>query len=265
MYTSKTSTEFKTESTKKCKCLINYKKNNCEFKLSLMNDTEGYYAKGTQLFSNSELDKVAYIQTSWDLASYFKIKDCLKSKILLHNLSTWGNGFIAQTTENGVKIADATTQEHQHFLGRQIFWLKEGWFEIALNSVFNIKTCLNNYLKLGAFSFTLGRGISLGDAYAVSPGILGFYEDDLVDQYAFGILLNGGLIKDKLDYYLYYGLLENKSDKFENVNKKIYANAIGKKEHPQRGFGKIDFVIATKLLWTVINSVSQIRFKSLWN
>jgi hypothetical protein len=133
--------------------------------------------------------------------------------------------------------------------------MREGWIDIGLNEAFGCPNEVNkHFLTLGAFSFKLGRGIALGDAYAVSPGLLGFYSNNVIDQYAPGILAHGDIRKGKLTYDIYLALLENLSDSFDNVNEEIYSMQIRRgREHPQRGFGKLNYVIASRLIFTLLN------------
>lgn len=236
--------------------LFEYKVGNSEFSFGMKDKSEAFYGRSVQLFSPSTLDQVFYFQTTWDLRSKVNICQIVKSSIEVRNKYRWGNpNSIAQTTEMAIKAGDAVLGSHKHFLGRQIFWMREGWLEILLNDAFRFDFCLDQYLKFGVFPFELGRGISLGFAYATSPGLLGFYSSNIVDQYAPGILLHGDLVKDKLDYDFYYALLENKADSFDAVNEKIYTNRIGRSSTPARGWEKINYLIAARLKWYIENPV----------
>ena len=57
----------------------------------------------------------------------------------------------------------------------------------------------NHSFTVGAFPFELGRGISLGAAYAIGPGPLGFYSDGMIDQFAFGFKFSGEIVPDVLN------------------------------------------------------------------
>lgn len=227
---------------------------------SLKNRTEAFYSKGVQLLSPSPLDQVVFTQTTWDLRTDASIGDAIKSLLVIRHKGRWGNpNTIARTTTETIKIADAVTGAHNHFVGKQILWVREGWVDILLNEVF----CLNNlkhkhYLTFGEFSFRLGRGIALGDAYAVSPGLLGFYSNNVIDQYAPGLLLHGNL-RENIKYDVYLGILENLSDSFDNVNEQIYAMQIGKRKCPQRGFGKLNYVFASRLFFYLLTKERDCR------
>ena len=232
------------------KALLEYCYNGNKFRLALKNKTEGFYGRSLQLFSDSELDQVLFSQSTWDLKFSAYLGRSLKSEIGFRNRARWGNfNSTNHVTDNTVKLVDAVTGNHKHALGKLLFWMREGWIEVLLNDAFNIDACNEHYFKLGAFPFKLGRGISLGDAYAVAPGLLGFYSNNVIDQFAFGTLLHGGIIKDQLHYDIYAEVVENQSDSFDNVVAKIYSQEIGRKLNPSRGFGSINFIIASRLVW----------------
>ena len=97
----------------------------------------------------------------------------------------------------------------------------------------------------------MGRGIALGSAYGVSPGLLGFYTDNVIDQFASGILFSGDIVKDQLSYHIYASMLENQSDKLDNNLYPSFAGEIGKRKTPWRGFGRINLLFASKLNWKI--------------
>lgn len=228
-----------------------------EFLLKCRN--EAFYGRSLELFSPSSLDQVFYAQTVIDgiiKASF--LDGALRSKVALRTKSRWGNPTtIARTTESDFKVTDVIIGKHKHFLGKLFIWMREGWAEIRLNDAFQLCTSREHYLKLGAFPFELGRGISLGEAYAVSPGLLGFYSNEVIDQYAFGALAHGDIIHDKLTYDLYLAVLRNESDTFSNVTAKVFAQEIGKRENPWRGFGKINYAFASRFDWWIRNAFNS--------
>ncbi len=230
--------------------LLELEKDSYKFKLSFKNRTETFYGRSLELFSPSQLDQVLYWQSTWDLKFSTSVGKCIRSDVVLRNKARWGNiNSINHVTENEVKLKDAVTGKHKHALGKLFFWMREGWVEFLINDAFNIQAQNRHYLKVGAFPFKLGRGISLGEAYAVSAGLLGFYSNNVIDQYAFGVLCHGDLVKDKLSYDIYGAILENQSDSFNNVNDKVFAMEIGRRDTPARGFGHINFLFASKLDW----------------
>jgi len=217
---------------------------------------EAFYSRSLQLFSPSKLDQVIYAQATFDVKTEVILGKSLKSMLTIRHKSIWGDpNTIAKTTKNPVKIAGDVLGDHNHFLGKQVFWMREGWVDISLNDAFSFESCNRHYLTVGAFSFKIGRGISLGDAYAVTPGLLGFYSNNVVDQYAYGVLSHGDFVKDWLNYDFYISILEDLSDNFENVNEKIYDMEIGKRRTmgASRGFGKLNYIIAGRLIATLLH------------
>ncbi|MDR3646355.1 MAG: hypothetical protein P4L22_02315 [Candidatus Babeliales bacterium] len=223
-----------------------------KFSIGLKNRTEAFYARSTRLLSGSPLDQVVYPQTTIEVSIYAETEEAVKAQLILRNKSRWGNpNSIAQTTESPVKLVDGEFGTHKHFLGRQIVWVKECWAEILLNKAFELPAKKEHTWKMGLFPFELGRGISLGSAYAVSPGLIGFFNSNIIDQFAPGSLIHGTICEDKLKLYydFYVAVLDNKSDSFDVVNSKIYAQEIGRRDNPYRGFGKINYLIAGKVDW----------------
>ncbi len=170
----------------------------------------------------------------------------------IRNKGVWGNPeSIASTTDAETKIVDAVGRRHKHAFPRHIFWMREAWIEFALSEFMGLSFMNSHIFKIGLFPFELGRGIALGDAYAVGPEILGFYSDSAVDQYAPGALFYGEILKDRLSYDLYTAILQNRSTSLSETGAAILGQEYGKRETPQRGSGKINFLIAGRLNWEV--------------
>ena len=234
--------------------LVSVRKDGNTFDLSYTNRTEVFYAKSLTLFSKSSLDQIFYVQTAHDLDFASSINNkAIESFLSIRNKGRWGNATsIARTTVSSVKLGDIVAGAHRHALPRQIVWIREGWVDLCLNKTFNIQLPVEQHFRFGMFSFQLGRGISLGSAYAVSPGILGFFTDAAIDQYAYGALFNGDIVnncKNRLSYDIYTAILENQSDKVINNLTQVLAQEIGKADRPWRGFGKINFIVASRLNW----------------
>lgn len=230
-----------------------------KFSIGIKNRTETFYGKSTKLLSGNDLDQIIYPQTTIEVSVFAQTEKAVKGQVILRNKSRWGNpNSIAQTTESPIKLVDAELGSHKHFIGRQIVWVKECWAEILLNKVFEIPSFTEHTWKLGLFPFELGRGISLGSAYAVSPGLIGFFNSNIIDQFAPGSLIHGNLCEEKLklSYDLYVAILDNKSDSFDVVNAKVYSQEIGRQKNPYRGFGKINYLLAGKLDW-IIESIFE--------
>lgn len=219
-----------------------------EFEVALKNRVEIFYSKNCELFSGSPLDQVLWAQGIWDLKTKAKIGKMVESYIVLRNKSRWGSpDSIAKTSSTPIRLADATFGDHSHYLSKQIFWLREGWVDINLNNTIGVDTCGIQHFKTGLFPFELGRGIVLGPAYAVSAGLLGFYADSTIDQNAPGFLLYGDLVKNRVSYDMYLGILRNWTDNFGRVNEKIYLSEADPEWNGSRGFGHVNFVYAMRL------------------
>ncbi len=221
-----------------------------EFTMGLKTRLEYLYGKNCNMFSGSPLDQTMFMQGIWDLKTKAKIGKFLESYLTIRNKYLWGSpDSIANTSTNTLKLADAKIGEHSHFLSKQIFWLREGWVDINLNHTIGVDTEGAQHFKTGLFPYELGRGISFGSAYAVSPGLLGFYADAVVDQNTPGFLLYGDLVKDRVLYDIYLGILHNDSDNFGRVNEKIYLQQKDPSWYGARGFGHVNFALATRLFW----------------
>jgi len=167
-------------------------------------------------------------------------------ELTLRNKGVWGNPTsIASSDIAPVKLGDVVFGEHSHPLNRHYVWIREFWIQASLNEMLNLNFYNNHFMTAGFFSFELGRGVALGDAYAVDHDILGFYSPNAVDQYAPGIKLSGTLDYDEdLAYDLYVAILHNKSDTFANVNQKILGQQYEHRFKQERGFGKINWLTA---------------------
>lgn len=235
--------------------LVSIRCDNSKFDLEYKNRTEAFYSRSLNLFSDSQLDQIFYAQTINDFNFSADISDSsLMSLVSLRNKSRWGNpNSIARTAVSTVKISDAVVGAHSHTIPRQILWIREGWVDLSFNKIFDVKSEGGQNFRFGSFPFELGRGIALGSAYAVSPGILGFYTDNIIDQYANGILFYGDILKDRLSYSVYTAILENQSDKLDNNLFPAFAQQIGKRDDPWRGFGRINSLFAVKIDWKIHN------------
>ena len=172
---------------------------------------------------------------------------------VLRNKGVWGNPeSVAITGESTIKDIESITGIHAHPIMRHVVWYRELWMELVLNDVFRMPFQNKHTFTMGFFPFALGRGIALGASYAVDPDFLGYYSPNAVDQYAPGFLFSGSLIKDYLDYDLYAAITQNRSDSFNSVNAQILGQITdngGKRCNPARGFGKINYIVAARLMW----------------
>lgn len=179
--------------------------------------------------------------------------------VTFRNRSVWGNPeSIAQTTETNLKILEAVFGAHRHFVAKHMVWIRELWLNFCINNAFGLDFRHKYFFTLGSFPFELGRGISLGSAYAVGPRVLGFFSDNVVDQYAFGFKLSGDIYADCLSQDLYLAVLQNKGDNLGNTGAKIRGQEFGRKLRPMRGPGKIEHVVAGRLKWFPVKGESTL-------
>jgi len=225
------------------------------------------------LNNNNSADRIFYFRHSLDLkldASYGRDKyghDIIYTRFAPRNKAVWGDPkSYLQTTDSSIKALEVVSGPHHHFNPRLFFWIREVWIELDLNDVFNWHTLSRHTFTLGAFRFQLGRGIALGNAYAVGPGVLGFYTDSAVDQYAFGGKLSGDIIENRFTYDLYGAILENKTSNISDTAERILGQEYGCRMLPERGFGKINFVVAGCLNWTAVNipNYCRVTFEPYW-
>lgn len=227
------------------------------YELSGFFKPEMFYGKNISLLNNNNCyDKILFWRHIVDvnLDIVYTSKDCnykaVELKGTMRNRGMWGNPrSIASTTITPVKLSESVFGLHDHAIPRHIVWIRELWFEMDLGDALHLSLPTRQTFTLGAFKFELGRGIALGSAYAVGPEILGFYSDDIVDQYAFGGKLSGDIIEKKLSYDLYAAILNNRSGTLGDTGEHIYGAKYGHLFYPERGFGIVTFLTAGRLKW----------------
>lgn len=248
------------------------KKADAEMVISGKYRPENFYGKNLTFLNNcNDLDKVFYFRHTLDInvdATYGKERfgyDAAQFKFTLRNKGIWGNtASIAPTSEATVREVDENFGAHRHGLGKHVIWIREAWLKASWNAIFKTDQHQKHSFILGFFPFRLGHGIALGDAFAVNPGLLGFYTENNVDQYAPGFLLTGEIIPDRLQYDIYGAIFEDKADSLSNNADPVYAQKFGctpplhaGRDNPARGFGDVNWLIAGRLQ-AVIYSDSRI-------
>lgn len=222
---------------------------------------EGLYGKNTEFLNNANegLDQtIVPARHTFDVNALYTYGldvygySLVTFKTTIRNKANWGALDIVPTDKVAVPIEGALTGEHSHTLNRNLLWIREISIELALGEMFNINFVNNHTLTAGFFPFELGRGISLGAAYATDPDMIGFYSPNAVDQFAPGVKLSGTLDSDDaLTYDLYASILSNRSDILANVRKPTLKQEYAHQFHPYRGFGYINWLCAGRLQWHV--------------
>ena len=222
---------------------------------------ESFFGKNYSGFNKyNEADATFFARHTLDVSALYTYgigildKGTISFKGTIRNKTPWGSeDGIAKTTSSSFKINEVVTGEHSHALPRNIFWIRELYTEIDISKIIGLEYELNHTIKLGAFSYQLGRGIALGNAFAVGSESLGFYSDSAVDRFAYGMLISNEIIKDTLKHDLYVALLQNKSGSTTDTNAKILGQEYGRLQTPQRGFGSCHFLVSGAFKWNVFN------------
>jgi hypothetical protein len=236
--------------------------NDVDFVFSGVFKPETFYGKNINWLNNdNDFDKSYYSRHVLDLtADFIYGMQTYNTRIIeflfqLRNKGVWGNPeSIANTTFSDVKILNAIKGSHRHGFPRHIFWIRQLWLQFDLASATNLPFKNKHTFTLGSFPFQLGRGIALGDAYAVGPEILGFWADSAIDQYAFGAKFSGDIFKKILSYDLYTAILQNNSTGLSDTEKTVLAQEFGGITNPERGFGKVNYIVAARLNWTAFDN-----------
>jgi hypothetical protein len=188
----------------------------------------------------------------------------IKLGIDLRSRTTWGKPQEVGTTSTVIteKTALGTIEfgSHNHTIGIPIVYLRGADLTLDINELFfNLpSTYPHQHLKLGFFPLEIGRGISLGAAYLVSPEVLSYAPVDVIQEFAPGFLLYGDLLKNEaLHYRLYLGIIKNLSGSTNDVHKKTRANQYGMEFFPYRGSGMFNIVSALQVDWQCLSDANQ--------
>lgn len=236
--------------------------NDFEYIFSGVFKPETFYGKNVNWLNNdNDFDKMYFSRHALDLTIDLlygaktygeKVAEFL---FQLRNKGIWGNPeSIASTTFSDIKVLDAIKGTHKHGFPRHVFWIRQLWLQFNLNQATGLPFKNIHTFTIGAFPFQLGRGIALGDAYAVGPEILGFWSDGAIDQYAFGAKFSGELFPKILSYDLYTAILQNNSGSIADTEKTVLAQEFSGLTNPQRGFGKVNYIVAGRFNWSVFDN-----------
>lgn len=233
---------------------LTYKKDKFLFDFGFENKMEAFYEKNGDYLSGNWADQTFYCRSTWDFTSHAKVGDVWKSKVTLRNKANWGTTRAVETTQETVRLIDVDLPQHSHGFNRLVPWFRKAWVKFSLNDAFDINADCRHYLKIGIFPYEVGRGISLGSAYAVTPGFLGFFTDNSIDQFAWGALWHGDLCKKyNFTYDVYGSIVESQCDSIKRTTETIYTNCLncGSK---YRGFGHMNFILAGRSQFVMFNT-----------
>ncbi len=220
------------------------------------------YGLNTRLLNNSNkgLDRFLVLGRSLiDLGASLTYgeekfgRSVVSASISVRNRSLWGKPEdIASTTSTSITDGEYTFGKHSHTMGVPMFYLRGLDFTFDINSILGIENKTLHFFKAGFFPFSLGRGISLGSAYGVSPDFINYNVNDVIQEYAPGIMINGSFNDKKtIEYKLYLGILKNLSASFSDVNEAVRGAEYGYKYKPQRDFGVFNIVGAMQFDWKI--------------
>lgn len=223
---------------------------------------ESFWGRNISLLNNCNFwDRIWWARHTFDPKVVMKYgENTYGQKVVefglgVRNKARWAdNTGIATTTQSETRALDEIGRSHNHAFPRMISWVREIWLEFDIAKAVGLTFPTNPLFKIGAFPFSLGRGIALGSAYAVGPEFLGFYSDTAIDQFAFGAKISDTFIKDMLNFDFYVGLLQSRAGSLSQTGGIVLAQEYGRRDCPERGPYKINFVTASRLLWTVFNS-----------
>jgi hypothetical protein len=235
-----------------------------EYKVGGVFKPESFAGDNISLLNNRNcgFDKVWYARHTLDLSGEAKFKKgnevVAEAFGTVRNRGTWGNpGGVMQTTDAITRVVDTVGGTHSHSISRHLLWVRECWLKFDIAQAVALSFTNKHQFTLGLFPFQLGRGIALGDAYAVGPEFLGFYTDFVVDQYAPGAKFSGDIVPKMLSYDLYAAIFQNKSSSLGDTGAKILGQQYGLIANPGRGFGKINYLVAGRLMWHLVNNDSN--------
>ncbi len=205
-------------------------------------------------------DKLVANKTKIDLSLATK-GDCAKSKITARNKVVWGNHKVIYTDMAWLTTVNAVATGHSHNIGANMIWLREIWVELDITKSCKMTDILQQTLTIGSFPLLFGRGIALGAAYSVNPAALGFFQDNTVDQFAWGAKVSGGLIKDHLKYDIYLSILSDQSTSLRETNFPTQLKAFGTSDGIVRGAGQIGYILGGRFIFTPITGKTNLKFE----
>jgi len=223
---------------------------------------ETFYAHNYSLLNNNMHEDQSYfsrhtldvtIDSFYGLGTYGW--NVAQMKTTVRNRAIWGDpASISPVTPAVIDDLGANDFSHNHFIPRNIMWIREFWLSFDVGTAFGLTFNNPQTFIIGAFPFLLGRGIALGEAYAIGNSTLGFYTDFNIDQFAWGASFYGDLVKDVLRYDFYTGIVRNNTASVSKNIEPIFAQEMGKRDNPERGFGSVNFIVAQKFQWSVFKN-----------
>jgi hypothetical protein len=224
---------------------------------------EGAAGINTKYLNNSNLALDTYIvpgKSTTDIGLLVNVgefcemnRDIISLGVDLRSRTTWGKPQeVAKTTEAMLTDGNLSYGAHKHTIGIPLLYVRGIDFTLDLTHFYNKKSSPSDSLqklKLGFFPVEIGRGISLGAAYLISPDVLSYAPVDVIQEFAPGILLSGDIIKNTLNYRLYLGIIKNLSGSNADLTAKTRSSQYNSNLFPYRGSGVLNTVSAFQVDW----------------
>ena len=226
------------------------------FSTSRMNFLNKNVSETNPLDNTSSNDTSLKVATTFDGDAAFscgekKENPFLQAKVEARFRYNAGETAYVKTTSTTTTVAGQTVTISSAPLGKNVMWLRSMDLKISLDQN---RDESNNFIQLGAFPYSLGRGIALGSTYKAGA-FLGMTSRFSIDQFAPGFLLHTDFLSKDLDLDLYIGLLDNPNSSFDDNNETIRTNEIRPSSvGADRGTGRRVWVAATSLNWSVLDS-----------
>jgi hypothetical protein len=173
----------------------------------------------------------------------------MSARCIMRTADVWGDirSLQADINDERLKIFETVRINHFHFARRHILWFRELWVETDLNHIFQFQDNYRHTFKIGSFSYILGRGIALGPYYLTNPIFRIIQGFSAIEQFAYGALITGELVKKRFFYDIYGAIYTSRTSNFEQTALNVHAQEFGRGHCPARGFGIISFSITGRL------------------
>jgi hypothetical protein len=229
---------------------------------------EGSSAINTKYLNNNNSELDSYIVPGKSTTDIGIMASAGKNAGYAHDVITLGIDLRSRTTYGKPQESGKTTTssisshgisygEHNHTMGIPLIYLRGVDLTLNINELIcNISPSYPiQKLKLGFFPLEIGRGISLGAAYLVSPDVLSYAPPDVIQEFAPGFMLYGAIDKKKsLNYKLYLGIIKNLSGSNSDLIEKTKIHHYRGELFPYRGPGIFNIVSAFQIDWKYIDN-----------
>ena len=203
-------------------------------------------------------DRNLLFRSTTDFPITLKFGDIKKPRLEFHTCLrfryVFGGPGVVSTSNPTFEIGGTSTTLSSLSIPKNLLWTNEAWLHIALNKHDEAR---ENFLRTGLFPYDIGRGISLGSAYA-SSGFLGASPEFSIDQFAPGAWLHAEIFPKKFDFNTYFALLVNQSDSPSDNNAPIRTQDLSQAATGNtRGTSTQVWLLSLSSRWYPINEESH--------